>query len=245
MMSWPLWLAGNGSTLFTGCSKTGIPGASILAVVLLANVTEDTRQSVGVLLPLLICADLFAIAFYRKHADWRLLGRLLPWTLLGLGIGYVVLSWSQSFNFQVLLGSLVMIILLLDPLQKRLGLSHIPRHPVYAALLGTAAGVTTTLGNLAGPVMSLYLLSLGLEKHRFMGSMAWFFLIINLLKVPLFVSREMITGQSLQLSLSFLPGIVVGALLGRTIFQRIPQRPFARVVQTLAGLAALRLVFLS
>ncbi|MDA3873649.1 MAG: TSUP family transporter, partial [Kiritimatiellae bacterium] len=89
----------------------------------------------------------------------------------------------------------------------------------------------------------LYLISLGLDKHRFMGSMAWFFLIINCLKIPLFVLTGMITLPSLQLSLHFLPGIVIGALLGRFLFTRIPQKPFQLTVQLLAAAAALRLIF--
>lgn len=236
-------LSGNGSTLFTGVSKTGVPGASILGVVLLANLMDETRQSVGVLLPLLICADWFAIFYYRRHADWRLIGRLLPWTLLGLGLGYGVLSLDREVHFDRLLGSMVIGILVLDMARMRLGFERMPRHPVYAALLGVAAGFTTTIGNLAGPVMSLYLVSLGLDKHRFMGSMAWFFLIINHLKVPLFVLAGMITVESLRLSACFLPGIVVGALGGRFLFKRIPQKPFVTAVRIFAAAAALRLWF--
>lgn len=242
MIPGAMWLAGNGSTFFTGCSKTGIPGASILGVVLLANLMDHTRQSVGVLLPLLICADLFAIFYYRRHADRRLIGRLLPWTVLGLAAGYAVLSMEREVDFDRLLGGLVLGILGLDLARTRLGLEHMPRHPVYAALLGVAAGFTTTIGNLAGPVMSLYLVSLGLDKHRFMGSMAWFFLIVNLLKVPLFVMAGMITPESLTLSVNFLPGIVVGALCGRVLFTRIPQRPFLLAVRIFAVAAALRLM---
>jgi len=235
-------LAGNGSTFFSGCSKTGIPGASVLGVVLLANLLDQTRQSVGVLLPLLISADLFAVSWYRRHADWKLIVRLLPWTLAGLGLGYAVLRREENVEFNLLLGSLVLGILCLDLLRSRLGLEKLPKHPLYAALLGMAAGFTTTIGNLAGPVMGLYLVSLGLDKHAFMGSMAWFFLIINLLKIPIFVSTGMITPDSMQMSLSFLPGIILGALCGRFLFKRIPQRPFVITVQVLAIAAAIRLI---
>lgn len=243
MIPLPMLLAGNGSTLFTGCSKTGIPGAGVLGVVLLANLMPDTRQSVGVLLPLLIAADLFAISYYRRHADWRLILRLLPWTLAGLALGYFTLRHNEEFDFSVLLGVMVLLILALDTLRIRLGWSNIPHHPLFAAFLGIATGFSTTIGNLAGPLMSLYLISLGFDKHQFMGSMAWFFLIINCLKVPLFVLTGMITLPSLQLSLHFLPGIVIGALLGRFLFTRIPQRPFQLTVQLLAAAAALRLIF--
>lgn len=236
------FLAGNGSTFFTGSSKTGVPGASVLGVALLANLLEETRQSVGVLLPLLIAADFFAVAWYRRHTDWKIILRLLPWTAAGLGLGFFALRHISPENFAPILGGLVLGILLLELLRQHMKWERIPHHPVVAALLGTAAGFTTTIGNLAGPVMSLYLLSLGLDKNRFMGSMACFFLIINVLKVPLFVFSDMINPESLLLSLHFLPGIVLGALAGRWLFLRIPQRPFQIAVQLLAGAAALRLL---
>jgi uncharacterized membrane protein YfcA len=242
MISLSAFLAGNGSTLFTGCSKTGVPGAGVLGVVLLATLTGETRQSVGVLLPLLICADVFAVTYYQKHADWKLILRLLPWTAVGLGLGFLVLRKETGINFNVLLGTLVIGILVLDILRNRLGWTSMPRHPLYAALLGIAAGFTTTVGNLAGPVMSLYLLSLGLKKEQFMGSMAWFFLIINTLKLPIFVAAGVLSVESLRLSVWFLPGIVIGALCGRFLFKRIPQKPFVLLVQVLAVTAAVRLI---
>ncbi|WFB35388.1 sulfite exporter TauE/SafE family protein [Kiritimatiellota bacterium B12222] len=237
-------LAGNGSTFFTGTSKTGIPGAGILGVVLLANTMEHTRQSVGVLLPLLIAADIFAVCYYRRHADWKLILRVLPWTLAGLGVGYVTLTFAEGQDFSLLLGGLVLAILALDLLRNRLGWTRIPHHPMYTVFLGIATGFATTIGNVAGPVMSLYLLSLGLDKHKFMGSMAWFFLIVNTLKVPLFISADMITVDSLKLSIWFLPGIVLGALVGRQLFKRIPTKPFAVAVQVLAAAAAIRLMWM-
>jgi len=242
MIPLPMLLSGNSSTFFTGTSKTGIPGAGILGVVLLANTVDQTRQSVGVLLPLLIAADLFAVYYYRKHADWKVILRLLPWTLAGLGLGYATLKMSKNLDFSYMLGGLVLGILALDLLRNRMGWNRIPHHPLYTAVLGIATGFATTIGNVAGPVASLYLLSLGLEKHRLMGSLAWFFMIINLLKVPLFISAGMITGSSLQLSAYFLPGILCGALCGRFLFKRIPSKPFAVAVQVLAAGAAVRLM---
>ncbi|MGA0368457.1 MAG: TSUP family transporter [Kiritimatiellia bacterium] len=236
-------LAGNSSTFFTGTSKTGVPGAGILGVVLLANLMEQTRQSVGVLLPLLIAADLFAVSYYRRHADWGLILKLMPWTLCGLGLGYATVKMYRDLDFSFLLGALVLVILGLDLLRNRKGWDRIPHHLFYTVFLGAATGFATMIGNVAGPVMSLYLLSLGLNKHQFMGSMAWFFLLLNLLKVPLFVSAEMITPDSLRLSVYFLPGIVVGALTGRLIFQVIPSKPFGVVVQIFAAAAACRLMF--
>ena len=235
-------LAGTGITLFTGFAKTGVPGVGILAVILLANTMPDSRQSVGVLLPLLIFADLFAVTTYRKHTQWKVIRKLLPPTLLGVAFGGLALNYLKGVRFDWVMGGLVLFQLALDLLRRRFRLDHIPHHPLYAWFFGVLGGVTTTLGNMAGPVMTLYMLSIGLDKHKFMGSMAWFFLIINLVKVPIFVGQGMITFDSLATSLSLAPGVALGALLGRRIFRYIPQGPFKGVVQILAALAAFRLL---
>lgn len=244
MIPLPTVLAGNGSTFFTGCSKTGVPGASVLGVVFLANALEETRQSVGVLLPLLIAADFFAVAWYRRHTDWGLIFRMLPWTVAGLALGTWTLRRISGENFGPILGVIVLVVLCLELLRARCRWDRIPHHPLVAALLGIAAGFTTTIGNLAGPIMSLYLLSLGMEKHRFMGSMSVFFLLINCLKIPLFLYAGLITADSLELSVYFLPGIVLGALTGRWLFLSIPERPFQILVQVLAAAAAMRLLLI-
>jgi uncharacterized membrane protein YfcA len=241
-MSFPL--AGNVITLFTGISKTGVPGVSILAAALLANVMPDSRASVGVLLPLLIFADLFAVGTYQRHTQWPLIGKLMLPTLLGVLIGGVLLDrLGGGGRFDRVLGGLVLFQLGLEILRQRMKLDRLPHHPLYAAGLGILCGITTTLGNLAGPMMSLYLLSVGLDKHKFMGSMAWFFLLVNVVKVPVFVWQEMITMDSLRESLLLAPGVAVGALLGRRLFRHIPQGPFKIAVQILAALAAMRLIF--
>lgn len=235
-------LAGNGITLFTGFSKTGVPGVGILAAVLLANAVPDSRQSVGILLPLLIFADIFAVVTYREHTQWKVIVKLLPPTLTGVLIGGLALDRLQSVRFDLVMGGLVLFQLVLDILRQRFRPEHVPHHAAYAWFFGVLGGITTTLGNMAGPVMTLYMLSIGLDKHKFMGSMAWFFLIINVVKIPIFVWQGMITPESLQTSLSFAPGVVLGALLGRRIFRHIPQGPFKKIVQVLAALAAFRLL---
>jgi len=235
-------LAGNLITLLLGFAKTGLPGMGILAVALMANQVEETRQSVGVMLPLLIAADLCAVAIYRSHAQWGLIRRLMPWVLAGLALGAWTLDRVQGPSFNLLLGGLILVLLGLDVLRQRLGWHALPHHPAFAACLGVATGFATTIGNVAGPVMTLYLLSQGLDKNRFMGSMAWFFLLLNSLKVPIFVWQGMITAETLRLDLRLLPGVLLGAWLGRRVFRHIPQKTFAWLVMGLAAVSALHLV---
>src|SRR5882724_4635618 len=84
---WALMIVG---ALLAGFSKTGIPGMGILFVAIFVNVLP-VRQATGVVLPMLIMGDLFAVALYRRHAQWSHLGRLLPATVAGVVLGWFVL----------------------------------------------------------------------------------------------------------------------------------------------------------
>ncbi|MFT4994751.1 MAG: hypothetical protein ACI965_001790 [Paraglaciecola sp.] len=77
---------------------------------------------------------------------------------------------------------------------------------------GLVGGITTMMGNLAGSVMALYLLSMRLPKNEYIGTKAWFFLAINLFKVPFHVfSWQTISLNSFLLNLTGLPFIALGA----------------------------------
>jgi uncharacterized membrane protein YfcA len=105
------------------------------------------------------------------------------------------------------------------------------------------AGVTTMMANAAGPVMIIYLIAMRLPKIEFVGTSAWFFFIINWLKVPFSANLDLMTIESVKLNLMMLPFIFVGAIIGIFFLKRIPQKAFTIVVQILAAAAAIKLLF--
>jgi uncharacterized membrane protein YfcA len=109
--------------------------------------------------------------------------------------------------------------------------------------MGLLAGITTMMANAAGPVMAIYLLAMQLPKTEFVGTGAWFFFVINWLKVPFSVNLDLITAQTIKFNLTMLPLIVVGAVAGILILKRIPQKAFGVLVQILAAAAAVKLLF--
>jgi hypothetical protein len=82
-----------------------------------------------------------------------------------------------------------------------------------------------------------------LPKVEFVGTSAWFFFVINWLKVPFSANLDLITAKSIKLDLSMLPFIAVGAVAGIFFLKRIPQKAFSAVVQALAAAAAIKLLF--
>jgi len=237
------YLLGLVAALLVGLSKTGIPGVAIPAIVFMTEAfAGNEKLSVGALLPVLLVGDLFAVGFYRRHAEWNRLGGLFPYVVAGMVPGVVVLLLVADQHFKLVLGWIVLGLLALEVGRQRFGWTGMPGRWWFVAVAGLLAGFGTTVGNAAGPVMSIYLISRGLPKEPFMGTWAWFFLIVNLAKVPIFLSLGMITPGTLGFDLVLLPMVVVGALVGKRLFLIIPQKLFNSLVLILAAAAALRMV---
>lgn len=247
------FLLGFLAAFLIGVSKTGVPGIGILVVPLLATAFGG-RASVGTMLPMLIVGDIFAVRWYRQHTQWKRLVELIPWVLVGMAIGAVVLWRLGEMHtsrdvLEPIIGSLVLVMLAIHLLRQRWGERLSPHSPVGIASTGTAAGFATTVSNAAGPIMGIYLTSLRLPKEQFMGTSAWYYFAVNLSKLPVFVvlslinpEKPIITVRSLLFNVTAIPVIVAGVYVGRWLLPRIPQKLFDEVVLILAAVAAARLI---
>ncbi|HEY4247873.1 MAG TPA: sulfite exporter TauE/SafE family protein [Lacunisphaera sp.] len=237
---WVLLVAGG---VMAGFSKTGIPGSSILFVAIFPNLMP-AKQATGVVLPMLVFADLFAYVIYRKNLEWKRVGLLLPWTLVGILVGWLVLGHVNDRQTTKIVGGILAAMLIMNFWRRRGKVDEAMTHmPVwFGPLMGTFAGFTTIVANAAGPVMSLYLLAMRLPKLAFMGTGAAFFLLINWIKVPFVVQLGLITPESLKLDLYLFPAVAFGALIGRPVIERINQARFESGVLFLTALAVAKML---
>ncbi len=225
-------------------SKTGVPGVSMIVVPTLALIFGG-KQSTGVLLPILIMADVFAVIYYHRHAHWKHLLRALPWAvaglLLALWIGYLV----NDQQFKRMIGIIVFVSIALM-IWKDYGYKKefTPDHWWFAALLGITGGFATMIGNVAGPIFAIYLLAMHLDKKSYIGTTAWFFFIVNLSKFPLqaFVWKN-ISIHTLTIDLIVLPAIAFGAWFGIFAVKRIPEVTYKWLVVVITCVSAL-LIFI-
>ncbi len=226
-----------------GLGKTGIPGINLFFVPVMAQLLPP-KISTGVMLPMLIVADSFAILYYRQHADWRYLVRLLPAAVVGLLIGYAGLSLVSDSALRPVIGGIVLLMLAIQAWRdfRHGGLVAVPHGPWFSIIMGLVAGITTMMANAAGPVMAIYLLTMRLPKERYMGTGAWYFFIVNLIKVPLSASLGLITWETLRFNALLVPAIVLGALLGVRLLDVLPQKAFRVVVQVVAAASAISLI---
>ena len=238
------WVVVAVCAVMVGTTKTGMPGLGILVVPLMALVLP-TRQSTGILLGILILADLFAITYHRRNARWGHVLRLLPAAFAGIVAGYFGLKFVNDRQLKPIIGGIVLVMLAVNYWRTRAKGEDtpVPTQLWFAAALGFMAGVTTMMANAAGPVMIIYLLAMRLPKVEFVGTGAWFFFVVNWLKVPFSANLNLMTAESVKLNLMMLPFIAVGAFTGMFLLKRIPQKAFNAIVQILAAAAAVKLLF--
>ena len=238
------YLWGSAAALLVGASKTGLPGAAIPAVLLMTEAfSENAKLAVGALLPVLLIGDVFAVAWHRRHAQWDRLLRLFPYVALGMVPGWILLHQLEEGNdLRPVLGVLILALLALEVCRRRFAWHHVPGRWWFVGAMGVLAGFTTIVAHAGFPVMAIYLISQQMNKREFIGTAAWFFLIVNLSKLPVYLAENMITPATLQFDLYLAPVAVLGAFLGLYVLVRIPQRLFDTLALSLAGAAAVRLI---
>ena len=237
------WVLAVIAALAIGLAKTGINGLGIFAVVIFANLLP-ARQASGVVLPMLILADLVAVASYRRHAQWSYLWKLFPWTAAGVVAGYFVLGRIDDRQAKVLIGTIILAMLAMNLVRRWRATDEEPEHAVwFAPLIGVLAGFATLVANAAGPLMVIYLLAMRLPKMEYMGTGAIYFLLMNSFKVPFMVNLGLINGPSLWLNLWLAPAVLAGALVGKRILLRINQKLFEYLALGLSALAGVKLLY--
>ena len=231
--------------ILVGMAKTGIHGAGMVAVPLLA-IGFGGRTSSGIMLPILILGDLMAVYHYHRYAQWKYLNLVLPFAFVGVLLGAYVGIFIDDVVFRQVMAIIIFLSTGIMIFNERYQSQMILQNWLLIASLGIAAGFTTMVGNLAGSVFAVYLLSLDLLKNQFIGTAAWFFLIINLAKVPFHVySWETITWSSLFLDSLVLPFIAFGSFFGAQIVKRISEQIYRRFIIVMTILAALIMMFQS
>lgn len=232
------------SALLIGMSKTGIQGISMLAIPFMA-LTFGAKPSTGIILPMLCFSDLMAVFYYRRSAEWRIIFKLLPAAIAGFGLALLVDKFIPPAEFKHLLaGCLLFVIGIMFWDTRQKGGSKWTGKWWYGPFFGLLGGFTTMIGNAAGPVMAIFLLSVRLPKYSFIGTSAWFFMVVNYLKVPLQVfAWHNINGQTILLNVCSIPFMIVGGLAGIYLVKRLPEKGFRDFTTVLTVISVLLLLF--
>ena len=229
--------------MFVGMSKVGVPGVSMIVVPTLAIIFGG-KASTGILLPMLMMADVFGVSYYHRHAAWKYLWKMFPFAFLGIGLALWVGEIVNDEWFKNIMAVLVFICIgLMLWKDRKAGSAFFPDTWWFAASMGILGGFATMIGNVAGPIFAIYLLAMHLPKNSFIGTGAWFFMIINICKFPLhiFVWKQ-INWSTLKLDLLLLPGIAMGAFLGVWLVKKLSEKFYRAAVIIVTALSAFLLL---
>ena len=239
---------------FTGLGKGGLPGAGNLTVALFALVFEDlgikagVALSVGILLPVLISADIAAVLIYRRHAEWKFIVRVLPFFLIGIVAGWFVFDYFKSRDelLKTVIGSVLLAMTALHFFRQwTKGDTEATEHRsslVLGIIFGLLGGIATMLANAAGPVAQLYLLAMALPKYAFIGTAAWLFLIVNVFKVPFMIDLGIINAEWLPLSFQMMPFAIIATMIAPFIVKHINQKVFETLLWVFVIFAGIKLL---
>lgn len=237
-----------------GLSKGAFPGMASLAIGLYAHVFEPS-ESLGIILAILFLANIVAVIIFRRSADWMCIARLMPAAVLGIVVGYFFLLWIPTNHIGQFIGIMLLLMASIHAYRQyrssdsSLNLdSEFSGKPIQyfsfaAFVIGFLSGFSSMVANAAGPITIIYLLSIRLEKFRFIATMAWLYLILNAFKIPFHVSLGNINAFSLKLSAILAVVAIATVLVSPFIVKHVPQRIFNCITWAFVVIASLKLIF--
>lgn len=241
---WQTWTITGICALVAGMSKSGLKGFAMINIPILAHLYGG-MASVGLLLPFLIFGDIFAVIYYRRNAEWKYIKRLFPFAIVGVIIATFIGKYVSDTQFRITIAISILICLAIIIYKDMTGgKNSFTDKKWFSVSLALSGGFATMIGNAAGPIFNLYLMSMRLPKNVFIGTGAIFYLILNFLKVPIHVFYwKSITLESIQLNFIFLPILIIGAFIGKYIVKFIPEKAYRIFVMLVIGLSAILLFF--
>ncbi|MDV7188294.1 sulfite exporter TauE/SafE family protein [Lutibacter sp. TH_r2] len=218
------------ATILLGMGKAGIKGIGVVIVLLMAFVFGG-KQSTGVLLPLMIIADIFAVIYYHRHTQWFYLKKLLPSMFTGVLIGVWIGNFISETLFKQIMAIFILITVIAMIYMEKKKANDIPSHWTFSSGMGLVSGFTSMVGNLAGSFTNIYFLAMRLPKNEFIGTAAWMFFIINMFKLPFHIFYwKTVNLHSIKTDLVLIPAIIIGFVLGIIVLKHVNNNLYRKFI---------------
>lgn len=237
------WFLAFLGAILLGIGKAGLKGIGIVIVTIMAIVFGG-KQSTGVLIPMMVVADVFAVIYYHRHTQWKFLIKLLPSMVIGVLLGVWLGNDISDILFKQLMAVLILGIVVVMIYMDRKKTNEIPSSKIFSNSIGLLSGFTSMIGNLAGSFSTIYFLAMRLPKNEFIGTAAWLFFIINVFKLPfhIFVWKT-VSSESLIINLILVPGIIFGFYVGIKLVKLINNEIYRKFILLVTGIGAIVILF--
>ncbi len=243
--SWMTWGITVLCAFISGLSKSGLKGFAMINIPILAYLYGG-MTSVAILLPFLIFGDTFAIIYYHRKAQLKHIKKIFPWAIVGVFAAVFVGKYINDEQFRIAIGITILVCLAFILYRDMLGDDGIDLSSKrwFASSLGFSGGFATMIGNAAGPIFNLYLMALKIPKDTFIATGAYFYIVLNLIKVPIHVFYwKSITWETFQLNLVCLPVLLGGAFIGKGLVKLIPEKAYRNFILIVTFISAVLLFF--
>jgi len=237
------WLTIFFAVFILGMGKAGIKGFGVIIVIALAFVFGE-RSSTGVLLPMLVFADIMAVIYYRRYVRWEYVFKLLPWMIFGVLVGVWIGNDISEIVFKKMMAIIILIVVVAMIFLEFKKNSNIPKNKFFVAIMGFSAGFATMIGNLAGPISNIYFLAIRFPKNEFIGTAAWLFFIVNVFKIPfhIFVWKT-VTVETLVLNSVLIPAIIIGFIIGIIIVKKFSNNNYRKFILFITAVGGIIMLF--
>lgn len=224
------WLLVILAAFLIGMGKAGLKGVDMLNVTLMAIVFGG-KSSTGIVLPLLCVADIAAVSYYNRHAQWKYFWKLVPWMMVGILMGVFIGKDMNEALFKKIIAAIILVSIAILFIMEYRKSKEVPDHPLFTIPTGLTAGFTTMMGNLAGAFANVYFLAMRLGKNDFIGTGAWIFLFMNLFKLPFQIFYwGNINGSTIKVDMVLIPALAGGFWAGLKIIRKINDAQFRKVI---------------
>ncbi|MBI2715885.1 MAG: sulfite exporter TauE/SafE family protein [Rhizobiales bacterium] len=225
-----------------GLSKGGFAGIGQMATPMLALVMPPL-EAAAILLPIMLVQDSAALWVYRKEWSGRIFLIVLPGALVGIGLAWLFAAYVSDAVVRILIGVTTIGFVTFSWLAP----TPAPRpsnKPAIASgvVSGVFSGFTSTLCQAGGPPFHIYVLSQKLTKMNFVGTTAYFFAAVNLLKVVPYFALGQFSTTGMGTSVALLPLAIATNLLGFWVVRITPQEVFHKITMVLMFLISIELI---
>jgi uncharacterized protein len=226
------------SAFILGLAKGGVKGIDMLNVTIMAIVFGG-KASTGVVLPLLCFADILAVTYYHRHAQWHHFWKLIPWMAVGIFVGVLAGKDMNEEVFRKVMAAIIVLTIIIMLVMEFRKDAIVPTNKLFVGGMGLSAGFTTMIGNLAGAIANVYFLAMRIPKNNFIGTVAWLFLTINFFKLPFqgFYWHN-INLSTLRVDLVLLPSLTAGFWAGVRLVSIIKDDNYRKIVIALTLMGA-------
>jgi uncharacterized protein len=243
MIDLTFWALAITAVIIVAFSKAGLLGSLGLVAVPMLSLVMPARDAAGMFLPLLLVMDAIAVWTYRRDANWHILWIMIPGAAVGTLVGWAL--WSVVSDAMVLLFvGIITLLFVFDavlPLRKKL--EGLPPSKPWGWFWGGFAGFTSFISHTGGPPFQIYVLPQKLSPVLYSGTNAFFFAIVNSMKLVPYFFLGQLSVSNLTIGLMLAPLAVVGVLVGVYLVRRISVKLFYQIAYVLVAVIAVKLVW--